>query len=51
MGSFATGGPLCGCYHGCAGLYYAIDDDDIVHPEWVTCRNCLRIMRASSWNG
>ena len=39
--------PLCNAYHGCDGLYYAHDDQDNVHPECVTCRNCLRIMVAS----
>lgn len=40
--------PLCGAYHGCAGLYYALDEEDHPVPQAVTCRNCLRIMESGA---
>ena len=36
--------PLCHAF-GC-GCWLAIDDDGSIRPEWVTCGNCLRILKA-----
>lgn len=38
--------PLCRAV-GC-GVWLAMDDDGQAVPGWVTCGNCLRIMRAES---
>jgi hypothetical protein len=37
---------LCGVYHACGGVLLACDEDEVIHPEWVTCERCLRIMAA-----
>jgi hypothetical protein len=40
--------PLCGVYHGCGGLFYAMeesgDDAWLLRPEQVTCFRCLKLL-------